>query len=342
VVKLTEAANNTTGAPGRYCWRAEFSSTTPGLTAGASDSSAGECFFVNPVTPTLSTTAVDCTVNHTALGTSAVAFPGPFCDKAVLGGTANKHATNGGINSTYTSILPAATASNGAVADGTITFTLVGPDGPNQTGCPSQTTVATGTNPQQVSVTSGNGSYYTAGVTVSLPGVYHWKASYDGDDPNTLGKDHNTLCDQTAEDVTVQQISTEISTGPYTYPQDSASIRSSVAGDLLPAGGTVVFKLFDSSTNCTNGASATTLGSGGLVYIESQTPVVAAGGQHEVTGINTNNTSFKIDSTNDSTYYWRVTYTTGDSAHTSRQSACAESTLVTQTDAAYPGSLFTP
>jgi hypothetical protein len=333
-VKLTKAANNTTGAPGRYCWRGEFTSTTPGLTAGAKDSTTTECFHVNPVTPTLSTTAVDCTASHTALS-GAVAFPGPFCDKAVLGGTANKAATNG-VNATYPSILTGnpLPASNGAVATGTITFTLVGPD-TNVTVCSPATVVATGTNPQTPTV-SGNDSYFTTGVTVSSPGVYHWKASYSGDDPNTLAKAHNAACDQTPEDVTVQQIDSAISTGPYTYPQDSASIKSSVVGDKLPAGGTVVFKLFDSSANCT--ANGTT----GLVFSETKTDVVASGGANEVTGINTNNTTFKVDSSNSKTYYWRVTYTTGDSAHTSRQSACTESTAVTQTDAAYPGTLFTP
>jgi hypothetical protein len=35
-----------------------------------------------------------------------------------------------------------------------------------------------------------------------------------------------------------------------------------------------------------------------------------------------------------------VTYSTGDTAHTSRQSACSESTAVTQTDDAGPGTLF--
>ena len=41
---------------------------------------------------------------------------------------------------------------------------------------------------------------------------------------------HNASCDDANEDVTVQQIPSQIATGPFTYPQDSASIKSSVAG----------------------------------------------------------------------------------------------------------------
>ena len=42
---------------GRYCWRAVFTGDSANGIPGSSDSSASECFTVNPVTPTLSTTA---------------------------------------------------------------------------------------------------------------------------------------------------------------------------------------------------------------------------------------------------------------------------------------------
>ena len=71
---LTKAANNTTGAPGRYCWRAEFDSSTTGVPDKA-DSSATECFFVKPVTPSLDTDA----------GNGPVTFGQPVTD------TANAH-----------------------------------------------------------------------------------------------------------------------------------------------------------------------------------------------------------------------------------------------------------
>ena len=78
------------------------------------------------------------------------------------------------------------------------------------------------------------------------------------------------------------------------------------------------------------------------MYSETKPNVVPAGGAHEVTDINTANNTFKIDSSKNGLYYWRVTYTTGAQTHTSRQSACQESTSVTQVDDAYPGTLFTP
>jgi len=271
--------------------------------------------------------------------TGPVDFGQPVYDAATLIGTANQPgnngATNGG-NATY----PTIRATNGAVADGKITFTLTGP------GAACNTTVTATGNPQDVTV-SGDGNYATSGVTPGAPGTYHWKAVYSGDPiatpgTNTLGTSHNGTCAETGEDVVVRQIPTEIATGPYTYPQDSASIRSSITTDLLPAGGTVVFKLFGPTTGKTGLENCQANTSTGLVYSETKTSVVPSGGAHEVTGINTSNSSFSIDSSKNGLYYWLVTYATGDQVHTSRQSACTESTSVTQVDAAYPGTLFTP
>lgn len=328
VVKLTQAANNTTGAPGRYCWRAEFSSTTPGLTRGASDASAGECFYVKPVTPTLSTTSVDCTTTHAALST--VDFPGPFCDKAVLGGTANKPATNGGFGGTYTSILTGdpLPASNGAAATGTITFTLVGPDGTAQVACPSQTTVATGTNPQTATV-SGNGDYFTSSVTVSSPGVYHWKASYDGDNPNTLGTSHNDSCDVGAETITVNQIPTVTTTRQFVFPQDKVKIDSTPTGATLS--GSVTFRLFEATGSGATAKTALqncqaddgTATATGLVYSEGPLSVSGTAPQTKTT----DNETYRI--TDGRTYVWGVTYTSSTGAQLGSESDCTETTTVT-------------
>ena len=66
---------------GRYCWRATFSGDAANGIPGSSDSTATECFTVNPVTPTLSTTA-GADVN---LGSAVT-------DSAALGGTATQPA----------------------------------------------------------------------------------------------------------------------------------------------------------------------------------------------------------------------------------------------------------
>ena len=66
---------------GRYCWRAVFSGDSANGIPGSSDSTATECFTVNPVTPTLSTTA------------GADVFLGnAVTDSATLGGTATQPA----------------------------------------------------------------------------------------------------------------------------------------------------------------------------------------------------------------------------------------------------------
>jgi len=102
----------------------------------------------------------------------------------------------------------------------------------------------------------------------------------------------------------------------------------------------VTFRLYGAAggntalQNCQ--AHTDTLGSGGLVYKQTFTPV---GGSHSVT-VNTTNTSFFVTSATNGTYYWWVTYATGDTAHTGRQSNCAENVILTFTDDTGPGTLF--
>ena len=67
---------------GRYCWRAEFSGDSANGIPASSDSSATECFTVNPVTPALATTAGP-----------DVTLGGAVTDSAALSGTATQPAT---------------------------------------------------------------------------------------------------------------------------------------------------------------------------------------------------------------------------------------------------------
>ena len=229
-------------------------------------------------------------------------------DRALLSGLA-KEPGSGGPSTDYPTINP----TTAGVYGGSIQFTL---KGPASTGC-GITATGTGTNPQSVNVdtTIGNKEYGPVSFTPGSPGSYHWQATISNASSvnNILPVSDNALCDQSREDVVVQQISTEIATGPFTFPQDSATIRSSVALDKLPAGGTVVFKLFGPTTGKTGLENCQANGATGLVYgPETKTNVVPVGGAHEVTGINTNNTTFNIDSSKNGTYYWLVTYATGD------------------------------
>ncbi|MFF2484833.1 hemagglutinin [Microbacterium sp. NPDC058062] len=204
---------------GRYCWRATFTGDSANGIPSSGDSSATECFTVNPVTPTLSTSAgVD-----VLLGTAVT-------DSATLGGTATQPA-NPVINLTGT---------GGAPAGGTITFKLYGP---SATGCGALAY----TSPT-VAV-SGNGTYSTPNpqFVPTAPGDYHWVAEYSGNPPNTNAQTHNTACTDTAEDVTVTAIQPTMTTAQRWTPNDSATITASAGGNLA---GTASFTLYP-TTNCT-------------------------------------------------------------------------------------------
>ncbi len=293
---------------GRYCWRSDFDSGTNGV-PDASDSTVesagktGECFEVLPVQTTLDTQAV----------ASPVDFGQPVQDNATLGNTATQPGTDGGVDGTYLSI----NATNGAAAGGKITFTLLKAD------CTTLAT-GTGTNPQDFTPISGDGTYGPVSFTPDAPGTYHWKAQYlpAAGDVNNLGSTHNAACGDTDETVVVSQAPTGITTRQFVYPQDKAVITATGGGALA---GSVTFKLFDSSTNCTNGANATTVGQNGLLYIEG--PLSVSGNSPQAK--TTSNTTVRIAS--DAIVYWRVTYTSTNQAQLGSSSVCVESTDVDYT-----------
>jgi hypothetical protein len=207
---------------GRYCWRATFTGDSANGIPSSSDSSATECFTVNPVDPTLSTAAG----TDVTLGTAVT-------DSATLGGTATQPA-NPVINLTGT---------GGAAAGGTITFKLYGP---SDTGCGALVhTSAT------VAV-SGNGTYNSPApqFVPATAGNYHWVAVYSGNSPNTNGVTHNAACTDTAEDVTVTSVTPTLSTAQEWVPNDDATITAAAGGDLA---GNVSFALYN-STDCSGTA----------------------------------------------------------------------------------------
>jgi hypothetical protein len=310
---LSPAATVTSA--GRYCWRGVFTSTTSGVPP-ASDSSAGECFTVNPVKPTIATQAG-----------ATVDFGQAVTDTATLTGTAHKPGSGGPTGSTNGSILLPLQGTLGGDATGLITFTLYKDDH-----CGSQAT-GTGANPQTATV-SGDGNNYTAGFTPDAPGTYYWVASYGGDGPNTLASDASA-CNDPAEAVIVRPIPTQIKTRQTWVPNDTATI-SATAGNL-GADGTVAFGLYGSS-DC----------SGSALYTESKT--LTGGAPSETVG--TTNTGgangFEISTafadpadSLKSPYAWKVVYTpaVGDAGHTGKQSACnAEHFSISYTNSNGPGS----
>jgi hypothetical protein len=295
---------------GYYCWHAVFSGDADAGVPGSEDDSTNECFRVTPLQPTLPTQATS----------GPVDFGSKISDTVTPTGTANRPGTDG--------VGPGGTinATRGGVDTALITLTAYGPD--------SCTTVAYG--PVTLAANGDNavgGAGTTFEFTPAAPGQYVFVASLAADSPNTLGVSATACASQPSnEKVTVQQIPSEIATTPSYFPQDSATVTSSVTGNNLPAGGTLIFRLYNSSANCL--LHGTTVGQGGLLYAETVTLGAAA---HSQTGA-TNNTTARVSSTG--SVWWRVTYATGDTAHTGRQSDCVENINATITGDSGPGTLF--
>jgi hypothetical protein len=199
---------------GTYCWRGDFTPSQASQDAGVSsgsDGSSGECFTVNPVKPTLATSA----------GAGPVLLGNPISDTATLTGTANEPGTP---------VINPTTA--GSPASGTITFTAFGPN--------DCSTIAFTTT----RAVNGDGTYGPVSFTPTAVGTYHWAASYNGDPPNTLGTDHNLNCTDTNEDVVVQSVPSSMTSAQSFIPNDSATVTAPAGGNLS---GTVTFKAFESS-----------------------------------------------------------------------------------------------
>ncbi|TMB93233.1 MAG: hypothetical protein E6J45_00270, partial [Chloroflexi bacterium] len=212
---------------GRYCFRAVYSGDSSAGVPGSHDSSAGECFLVNPVTPTLGTQAVD--ANGIAI-TAPVNLGSEIYDTAALGGTSYEPGS-GALGSDGSVGDPSHTVTRNTKAGGTITFTLTGPDTVGST--TNCNTAATGFTPILVDIANGGDGTYggptgspVVGFTPAAPGVYHWKAAYSGDLPNTNSQTHNGDCSDSHENVTVK-VPTTTTTRQFVYPQDKAKIAAS-------------------------------------------------------------------------------------------------------------------
>ena len=198
-------------------------------------------------------------------------------------------------------------------ANGSIDFTLMGPDS-GGTVCDTAATGTAGSNPENVTVT-GDDDYFTTGFTPDSPGDFHWVAEYTGDSPNTLGASHNDECDDTDEDVTVEQLQPTMETAQNFVPNDSATITVDAgAGDL---GGSVVFELFVDDTDC----------SGTAAYTSAPIAVSDTDDVGDVTLSDTvesaNETAYDVTGT---TFSWVVTFTSNNSAHLGVSSPCTNET----------------
>jgi hypothetical protein len=266
---------------GRYCWRATFSGDSANGIPGSSDSRANECFTVNPVTPTLATTAG-----------SDVLLGNNVTDSATLTNLATKPASPV-INTTGT---------GGAVAGGTITFTLYGPD--------DCSTVAYTSSATAISTIGSTGTA-SASFKPTATGTYHWVASYSGDSPNNNGTTHNTACDDTDEDVVVNSVASSLTSTQRWTPNDSVTVTAPAGTGNLA--GTVTFELYGQAS-CGGAILYTTTGS-----ISGASPKT----------VTTSNTTAQTGS---ATYSWKVSYDSTNPAQRDIPASCHENTVVTITN----------
>ncbi|MBI3749978.1 MAG: hypothetical protein HY262_14205 [Chloroflexi bacterium] len=161
-----------------------------------------------------------------------------------------------------------------------------------------------------IAVVGGNASSTT--VQFSSSGTIYWRAFFTG---SGLYNDSSSTCG--GEVLTVNQVNTAISTAPWYYPNDKATISSPNGGGNLA--GAIVFKLYNTSTNCgLNGAT-------GLLYSEPSQTVSGAG----PLDFSTANTSVKVSTT--TTVFWRVEFHSTNPAQVGRNSFCQESIAGTLT-----------
>jgi hypothetical protein len=299
-------------AAGDYCFRAEFSGDATAGVPPSKDASAGECFTIDPVQPALVTQAT----------VGPVDFGDPITDTVTLSGTANDPGSNGTAPETTIN----ATRGNGA--DGTIHVDVYGPDS-----CAADDIV----HSADLAV-NGDAAYGGAGSAIEFtpdaPGQYVFVASYNGDSPNTLGIAATACAAQPdAEKVIVQQIPTSITTAPSWVPNDSATVTSTVSGELLPEDGTITFSLYRGTTGATAQENCLAGGATGREYTKSFLTGAAAQSQ---TKSSDNTTSYSTDLV----LYWLVTYDPGDTAFLGIQSECVEAIDVDVTGDSGPGTAF--
>ncbi|TME21004.1 MAG: hypothetical protein E6I67_08860 [Chloroflexi bacterium] len=203
---------------GTYYWIATYTGDPPNTSGPVSTTcgDTGETSVVNPVTPTLTTTA-----------TVSVTVGSPIDDTAHLGGTTTKP--------------------NGTPATGTITFSLYGP---------SNTATCITAIEQSVVNVSGNGDYSASAgalsgtlgsLTPSQLGTYYWIAVYSGDPPNTNGA--STACGDSGESSIVTKLPSTIATNQFYYPNDTATVTGTGTFD-----GKVSFELHKVA-GCTDAAA---------------------------------------------------------------------------------------
>jgi hypothetical protein len=175
----------------------------------------------------------------------------------------------------------------------------------------------TGTGITTVSTnTISTGSATSDTVTFSAAGDYYWRAFYVPGNLSASASPCNEI-------VHVVQVNTAISTSPWYYPNDSATLSAPNGGGTLT--GTIEFKLFGATTSpvATAQANCTANTAQGLLYTQAAQPVSGVGPYL------TNNTSAAVSTTG--SVYWRVTFVSSNTNQIGRNSVCVENINATLT-----------
>jgi hypothetical protein len=276
---------------GRYCWRAVYDdgNATNGI-SGSSDSSAGECFVVNPVTPTLTTSAG-----------ADVVLGNAVTDTATLSGTALQP-----MNPVIQTVQPSTTVPPRTAAGGKITFTLYTK---TATTC---VPVAGSATEVTVNGDSSATNVYSVSFTPTVAGTYQWGAVYSDSTTNTNGTSHNNgTCNVSAEEVVVNTVPSTMTTAQRWVPNDSATIKAAAGGNLA---GNARFTLYNSS-DCT----------GTIVYGPVDVPVSGPGTGNGTTVSTSNSTAV----TASGSYSWSVSYDSTNLAQDDIAASCKEVSSLT-------------
>jgi hypothetical protein len=286
---------------GTYCFRADYSGDTN--YPKSSDGNSDECFQVNPVTPTLTTSP-----------TASVQVGQPIDDTAILTGTANEPGTP---------VINPTTA--GLPAKGTITWNLydVSTDATCQTSLETSTLTANGdssaTNVYKASAGMLSGSLGSSPGTTSIvpkaAGTYEWVANYGGDSPNTNANSPMNNCANSAssESVVVTPFQPVIHTSatfppsgngtPLGTPIDDTATLTNTTTPSNGTQGTITFNLYGpSATPMCNTAietSVVTINGNGSYNASSGTLSGSLGSSPGTT---------QIIPTAAGTYYWTASY----------------------------------
>jgi hypothetical protein len=248
-------------------------------------------------------------------------------------------ATNVGSAALELSVAPGSwvrdTATVSAGATGNVTFryyagdTSVTPAVTPEAQCAADTagtTSGTGINTVSTNALSGGTPNTATSATVqfSTVGDFYWRAFYLGDGLSPSASPCNEI-------VHVVQVNTAISTAPWIYPNDKATITTPNGGGTPT--GSVKFRLYDSAANCGATTPSDTVGTGGLLYREIVSSLPAA----TPFTVNTANTSVKVEST--AQVYWRVEFTSTNTSQKGRNSLCIENINATLTGDPVPGTV---